>query len=142
MNTQTNTGVQTADILTMDLEHDAQLALLDALEAAINVDEKNAEVYELLQQLVEHTNMHFLSEQLAMRLHAYEGYESHLEEHERLMAEVRHIQKSLTGNGGTNPRELIAILRRWLVVHMETMDQVLIAYLNQEPVSAGAAGSG
>jgi hemerythrin len=124
----------------IDEEHNAQLVLLDALETAIRDDQEHAALYELLQRLVEHTNLHFLSEQLSMRVHAYEAYESHVEEHERLMAEIRDIRTDLESANKTRPKNLIATLRRWLLIHMETMDQALEEYLKHGRAKSGAAG--
>ena len=116
----------------MDEEHDAQLTLLDALEDAMRDDDQNAIVYERFQQLIEHTELHFLSEQLAMREHDYEGYKPHLEEHERLIAHVRALQKSLIRGGRVNTPALIAALRTWLMVHMQTTDVALETFLKQK----------
>ena len=69
---------------SMDREHAGQLNLFNDLKAAVRGGAPDALVYTLLNELVEHTNLHFLSEQLAMKLHAYESYESHFLEHERL----------------------------------------------------------
>ena len=129
-----------ADISMFDNEHDAELALLDALEGAIRDDRENGAVYEKLQQLVEHTRMHFLSEQLSMRRHAYPGYAAHREEHERLIAEIGRLQDSINGEHAIDPAELIAVLRRWLVVHMQTTDRVLQEYLTQSSTKSRAAG--
>jgi hemerythrin-like metal-binding protein len=129
------------DASIIDQEHNAQLTLLDALETAIRDDHEHADLYASFQRLVEHTNLHFLSEQLSMREHAYDAYETHVEEHERLMAEIRDIQADLENANKTKPRHLIAALRRWLVVHMETMDQSLEEFLKRERVKSGAAGS-
>jgi hemerythrin len=114
----------------MDEEHEAQLRLLDAFENAVRrgLDEQVLEG--LLQQFIDHTNVHFLSEQLLMRLHAYEAYESHLQEHNELLAEVRKLQASFALGGGASTEGLIAALRRWLNVHIHTTDSVLGEYLS------------
>src|SRR4030095_2243814 len=84
------------DVGTMDREHLRQLSLFNDLKAAVRSGADDSLVYALLNDLVEHTNLHFLSEQLAMKLHAYEASESHFLEHERLLAEVRNLKHSLT----------------------------------------------
>jgi hemerythrin-like metal-binding protein len=142
MDTPDKPDPASADASIVDQEHNAQLILLDALETAIRDDHEHAELYEAFQRLVEHTNLHFLSEQLSMREHAYGAYETHVEEHERLMTEIRDIHADLENANKTKPRDLIAALRRWLVVHMETMDLALEEYLKRENVRTGAAGSG
>jgi len=79
----------------MEREHAGQLSLLNDLKAAVRNDAGDSVVYSLLNEPVEHTNHHFLSEQLAMRLHAYEAYESHFLEHERLLVQVQNLKSGL-----------------------------------------------
>ena len=117
-------------IAEMDREHAGQLSLLNDLKAAVRSGVPDSLVYALLDELVEHTNLHFLSEQLAMRLHAYEGYESHLLEHKRLLAEVQNLKRSLAAGAATDKHSLIEALRSWLVVHIQTADKTLAEYLN------------
>jgi hemerythrin len=115
---------------SMDREHASQLNLLNDLKAAVRGGAPDSLVYALLNDLVEHTNLHFLSEQLAMKLHAYEAYESHLMEHERLLAEVSKLNSSLATATATDKQSLIEALRGWLVVHIETADKALADYLS------------
>jgi hemerythrin-like metal-binding protein len=116
-------------IAEMDREHSGQLSLLNDLKAAIRSGAPESLVYALLNELVEQTDLHFLSEQLAMRLHAYEAYESHLHEHERLLAEVQRLKHNLATGTKMENHGLIEALRSWLVVHIETADRKLAEYL-------------
>lgn len=114
----------------MDREHAGQLTLLNDLKAAVRSGAPDNVVYAVLDELVEHTNLHFLSEQLAMRLHAYEAAESHLLEHERLLREVQHLKESLATGTAASKHSLIEALRSWLVVHIQTADKALADYLS------------
>lgn len=114
----------------MDREHAGQLSLLNDLKAAVRSGADDTLVYALLDELVEHSNLHFLSEQLAMKLHAYEAYESHLLEHERLMLEVQNLKHSLATGTATDKHSLIEALRSWLVIHIQTADKSLEQYLS------------
>jgi len=116
-------------IASMDREHSRQLGLLNDLKAAVRGGADDTLVYALLNELVEHTNLHFLSEELSMRLHAYEAYESHLLEHERLLLEVQNLMRSLATGTATDKHSLIEALRSWLVVHIQSADKALAEYL-------------
>jgi hemerythrin-like metal-binding protein len=116
-------------IAEMDREHAGQLGLLNDLKAAVRSGADDSLVYAILNELVEHTNLHFLSEELAMRLHAYEAYESHLVEHARLLVEVENLKRSLATGTATDKHSLIEALRSWLVVHIQTADKALAEYL-------------
>src|SRR6266536_327093 len=117
-------------IASMDREHSGQLSLLNDLKTAVRSGADDELVYALLNQLVEHTNLHFLSEQLAMRLHAYEAYESHFLEHQRLLVEVQNLKHSLATGTAMEKHSLIEALRSWLVVHIQTADKTLAEYLS------------
>ena len=117
-------------IALMDREHAGQLSLLNDLKAAVRGGAPDTLVYTLLNELVEHTNLHFLSEQLAMKLHAYESYESHFLEHERLLVEVQNLKRSLATGTTMDKQGLIEALRSWLLVHIQTADKTLAEYLN------------
>jgi hemerythrin-like metal-binding protein len=117
-------------IASMDREHAGQLSLFNDLKAAVRSGADDKLVYALLNELLEHTNLHFLSEELAMRLHAYEAYESHFLEHKRLLVEVQNLKRSLEAGTGTDKPSLIEALRSWLVVHIQTADKALAEYLS------------
>lgn len=122
------------DAASMDREHAIQLNLLNDLKAAVRGGAPDSLVYGLLDELVEHTNLHFLSEQLAMKLHTYEAQESHTLEHERLLAEVRNLKHSLATGTATDKHSLIEALRNWLVVHIQTADKALAEYLSSRNI--------
>ena len=117
-------------IALMDREHAGQLSLLNDLKAAVRGGAPDTLVYTLLNELVEHTNLHFLSEQLAMKLHAYESYESHFLEHERLLLEVQNLKRSLATGTAMDKQSLIEALHSWLLVHIQTADKALGEYLS------------
>jgi len=121
----------TSGIASMEREHLAQLGLLNDLKTAVRSGAGDSVVYALLHELVEHTNLHFLSEQLLMRLNAYEAYESHFLEHERLLGEVQNLRLSLVTGTDTDKQRLIEALRGWLLVHIQTADKTLAEYLSR-----------
>ncbi len=69
----------------IDAEHRVQLGLIDALRDAVRQGDKRAVVGEILDQLIAYSELHFVSEQLLMRLYAYPDYEDHSQDHEALI---------------------------------------------------------
>jgi hemerythrin-like metal-binding protein len=122
------------DVASMDREHSGQLNLFNDLKAAIRGGAPDSLVYVLLDQLVEHTNVHFLSEQLAMKLHAYEAYEAHLLEHQRLLAELKGLKQNLAEGKPGDKHSLIEALRAWMIAHIETTDKAFAEYLSTQAV--------
>jgi len=113
----------------MDAEHSVELALMDALHDAVARDLGPNRVREILDQLLEHSNVHFMSEQLLMRLTAYPQYEAHALEHDELMARARALQNRVAGAGTATSLEAIVEMRRWLLEHMDHKDRALATYL-------------
>lgn len=138
--TDESTGLSYSSAL-MDREHAGQLGLLNDLKAAVRSGAPDRVVYALLNELVEHTNLHFLSEQLAMRLHAYEAAEAHFLEHQRLLIEVQDLKHNLAQGTATDKHGLIEALRGWLVVHIQTSDKALAEYLSTRTAQPTGEGS-
>lgn len=125
------------DVAAMDREHAGQLNLLNDLKAAVRGGAPDNLVYALMDELVEHTNLHFLSEQLTMKLHAYEAYESHFLEHERLLVEVQNLKRSLATGTPADKHSLIEAWRAWLIVHIQNADKALAEYLSRRTAEPG-----
>jgi len=120
--------VRTGD-KSVDLEHDLQMQMLDSLSQAVEKGGDYSPMNYILEQFIEFSDMHFLSEQLVMRLHSYPGYEPHLEEHTRLMKKVREIREKLNRGEAQPSLILIQELRDWLMDHIAREDAAFAEYL-------------
>ena len=126
MNEELKTGVD-----EMDREHALELQIVRAIQAALASNER-AELPQLLEQLQDFTNAHFLAEQLLMRLHSYPGFEAHQREHDDLMEELRGLGETLLADDATDPAEAATSLERWLIAHIQSEDQALAEFLRQQ----------
>ncbi len=117
---------------TIDAEHDVQLQLLDSLAQTLQKPEGVSPANVILDQFIEFSDMHFLSEQLVMRLHGYPGYEPHLEEHTRLMKKVREIRSNVNRGEEKIGLQLVQELRGWLLTHIATEDVAFGEYLRNK----------
>jgi len=117
---------------TIDAEHDLQMQLLDSLTMALEKGGDFSPTKYVLEQFIEFSDMHFLSEQLVMRLHAYPAYETHLEEHTRLMKKVREIRETVFHGEKLPSIQLIRELRDWLLTHIATEDAAFGEYLRKK----------
>ena len=117
---------------TIDAEHDLQMQLLDSLTLALEKGGDFSAVRYVLEQFIEFSDMHFLSEQLVMRLHSYPAYESHLEAHTRLMKKVREIKDSVFHGEKAPSIQLVRELRDWLLMHIATEDAAFGEYLKKK----------
>ena len=121
---------------SIDAEHDLQMQLLDSLAQAIQRGGELSPMKYILEQFIEFSDMHFLSEQLVMRLHGYPGYEPHLEEHTRLMKKVREIRSNLLQGENQPSLALVQELREWLVTHIAQEDAAFGHYLKKQGAAA------
>jgi len=117
---------------TIDTEHDLQMQMLDSLTQSLERSSDFSPTRYLMEQFIEFSDMHFLSEQLVMRLNEYPGYERHLEEHTRLMKKVRAIRESIL-NGEKRPSlELLGELRQRLLCHIAEEDVAFGEFLREK----------
>ena len=121
---------------SIDAEHDLQMQLLDSLSQAIQRGGELSPMKYILEQFIEFSDMHFLSEQLVMRLHGYPGYEPHLEEHTRLMKKVREIRANLMRGENQPSLVLVKELRDWLIEHIATEDASFGTFLKTKQGAA------
>jgi hemerythrin len=117
---------------TIDAEHDLQMQLLDSLSQSLASSGDSSATRHLLEQFIEFSDMHFLSEQLIMRLHSYPGYEAHFQQHTRLMKKVRDIREDIVQGKTTSSLQLLLELRDWLLNHIATEDIAFGDFLSKE----------
>lgn len=125
-NEELKTGVD-----EMDREHALELQIVRAIQAAL-ASKDRAELPQLLEQLQDFTNAHFLAEQLLMRLHSYPGFEAHQREHDDLMEELKGLGETLLADDTADPAAAAASLERWLIAHIQSEDQALAEFLRQQ----------
>ena len=107
---------------TMDEEHRVQIWLIDALCKAVESASTPAEVGRLLEQLIDYTKAHFMSEELLMRMDSYEGFDEHVEDHSRMLDALDELTAShAAGDSKLIPGQAKGFLS-FLVRHIETRD--------------------
>ncbi len=121
---------------TIDGEHDLQMQMLDSLTECIRKGNELVPAKYVLDQFIEFSDMHFLSEQLVMRLHGYPGYEPHLEEHTQLMKKVREIRANIAAGEQELSLRLTQELKDWLLTHIATEDVSFGEFLKSREAQA------
>jgi hemerythrin len=117
-------------VAEMEREHALEIQMVRELQAALAAGNQAA-AEPLFDRLEEFTNAHFLAEQLLMRLHAYPAFEGHQQEHDRLIAELRDLRRTLGSAEPAAPAAAVARLERWLYAHMQSADSALADFLGQ-----------
>lgn len=108
---------------TIEEEHRVQFALIRALQQAVDAGEERETVEALLQQLIDFSEAHFLSEELLMRLASYDEYDEHAENHQQLLESLR---TALQQYRSTGQYEMVSQIAKsamaFLIRHMQTRD--------------------
>lgn len=122
-------GHGTEGAKTMSGEHQVQVGLFRALARAIRDNAAERRKTEILEQLIDYTDLHFASEQLLMRLHAYPQFDAHVAEHDRLMRDVQALRRLFEEGDEARALELLETLDAWLTRHIQGMDQAFARYM-------------
>jgi hemerythrin-like metal-binding protein len=123
----------------MDTEHLLQVQILSAMLEAF-ADDDWPRASDLIRQLEDVTEAHFVAEQLLMRLHAYPAYAAHEREHDQLIDELRSLEESIV-SGDTGLSAAARSFELWLLHHVHTADKAFAAFLLDRPTGAGIAVS-
>jgi len=117
----------------IDREHQLQIALVEAFERAAGANER-IEAGRILEQMAALSEMHFLAEELVMRLHQYPAYQAHASEHAKLLEEMRLLLKQNAAGTLDITLDLADRLRRTLADHLRGTDYALSAYMREEGI--------
>jgi hemerythrin len=112
----------------VDAEHQVQTGLVRALCDAVRLGRDLGQVREILDQLLQYSEVHFMSEQLLMRLCSYPDYDDHVLDHDR-MTEMLSAVAARHGAGEQmlalrEAQDMLAFLSR----HIASRDQQFTAY--------------
>jgi hemerythrin-like metal-binding protein len=110
------------------------LGLVRALECAVT-SAPRPQVEALLQQLSEFASIHFATEEIMMRLYAYEEFAAHQLEHARLMDQIDNVRSEFAA-GNVQPTQAFAsALRHWFIEHVRTHDMSLARFVRESEIT-------
>ena len=121
-------------IASIDAEHRLQVGLVSALQELVRQGHDAEMIARTMAQLVDFTSVHFLSEELMMRLYAYPAHDAHKLDHGRLTDQVEQIRLGV--EGGDCPAALAAMgeLRSWLGDHIHAMDRAFASWCEKNDI--------
>ncbi|MDG4553081.1 MAG: hemerythrin family protein [Candidatus Competibacter sp.] len=123
-----------------DAEHHVQLGLAQTLCEAAGTGVDAALTREILDQLVAYSDVHFLSEQLLMRLCGYPDYDDHMSDHDRLMTKLEAAKQYGDGAQTITASEAETILAL-LAQHISTKDRRFVDFFRGWSQHTANAGS-
>jgi hemerythrin-like metal-binding protein len=116
----------------VDAEHQLQVRLVAVLRQAIAQGRDRSVLDEILSRIEATTSVHFMSEELLMRLHAHDQYEAHVEEHRRLLEQLASIRAGLDADQPALGQAAERV-EAWLEGHIRGMDRRFIEAMRAPP---------
>ena len=124
----------------VDVEHQLQIRLVQSLREAVAAGQPAPVLAELLTRLEDTSNVHFMSEELLMRLHSWERYDLHTEEHRRLLEELQALRKIFEREDRVELAAAVERLKGWLSGHIRGMDRAFATYVSRGGLASTSAG--
>lgn len=125
----------------MDREHGALIAEADEFSAAVDAGASRAELEMRLTRLIEGFQDHFDAEENLMRSRGFPWLEPHIDEHRKLIGQMRELRDAL-GSGGVKLCDaLVLFVRMWAEQHIKGPDASLAQFLHEGNAGSGAAAS-
>jgi len=113
----------------LDGQHKVLVMLLNSLHEAVLEGKGRGVAAGILSELVDHTRLHFSTEERIMREKGYPDFDSHKAEHDMLMAEVVRFQQDYGDGTARLTIKLVQFLKDWLSEHLVETDQKYIPYV-------------
>lgn len=113
----------------IDDEHQRLFALAEAVTGPLFSSTEHQPKEAPLHALIDYAKTHFAYEEALMRDSAYPDADLHAKFHASLLAELETYFARVRSRSNTNPAGLVAYLWNWLVVHIQSADRELVAWL-------------
>ena len=127
-------------VAEVDVEHQLQVRLVEVLQEALAEGKPVPVLAEILTRLEDASNVHFMSEELLMRLHSWERYDLHTEEHRRLLEELQALRKIFEREDRVELAAAVERLKGWLSSHIRGMDRAFATYVSRGGLASTSAG--
>ncbi len=117
---------------SMNDTHLEEILIINRLDTAARNDETGA-VSDILNELFEHTFMHFSDEEDMMEETLFPAFQMHKSEHDRHLHELKSIIKYFEEKKDTKAicAYIEGNLKPWLINHIKTMDTVTAMFLQE-----------
>ena len=117
------TPAMSVGIEALDTDHKMLFGLINQLDAAIAKDEAGEIVASIINGLVDYTEYHFGREEAMMRACGYAELNSHLAEHQNIVAALQHLRDAYAGGFREGiERQLRDFMRDWITGHILAED--------------------
>jgi hemerythrin len=112
-----------------DAEHRDLYRHLADLQHALTLGAPDDRLWEILRNVVEHTQDHFAHEERALRAAVYRSFEWHKQQHDTGRKRIRSAVRRFKSGDRQVLADLLVFLERWLPAHIAVTDCMAAAYL-------------
>jgi hemerythrin len=123
------------NIGSIDNQHKKLVALVNNLHDAMSTGKGQQALGKILDELIEYTKTHFVTEERLMTAHSYPGYLSHKKEHDGLTQQVLSVHRDFKSGKPVITVEIMRFLKDWLSTHIKGTDQKYGPFLISKGVS-------
>lgn len=109
-------------VAAVDFEHRELIDLINQLHEKLSAHGEPESIMIFLGEIFARISAHFALEEREMREAAYEEYEAHKADHERLLDELRDLMDGYEKNGRLSEVMLTRSLGDWFGIHFRTFD--------------------
>lgn len=121
-------------VRAMDDQHGILMDTMNDLRQALVRGCGREQLSELLDQLIEFTRMHFLSEEQLMEQCGFPGLAEHRAEHHSMLAQMLQLAHRVQYGEEVEMRPLLCSLRDGYLEHIEGLDRQYGPWLNERGV--------
>ena len=110
-------------VRSMNDTHLEEMTIMNKLSSAVRNDNEIS-ILKTLQELIEHTNIHFITEEKLMEEIEFPNFNAHKSEHERHLRELKSVKTYFEKHKESRAvyAYLEGNLKSWTIHHIETMD--------------------
>lgn len=122
----------------LDADHQALVAALNSLQAAVEAGMDQRELDRALAFLRDYTVSHFAEEERLMLQHRYPRASAHFAAHSALLIQVSDLRAAHRAGQADLTSQVVGLLGSWLQDHIQGEDKVLGAFLKTRGPEARA----
>ncbi len=112
-----------------DTDHRALIDTINRLYDEFGEPDHPRDAASLISDVLTAVATHFLEEEELMRTAAYQGFERHKEDHDRLLDELHDMMEAFAGADEPDSVELSLRLEPWFARHFHSYDAAMIRAL-------------
>lgn len=111
------------DIDSVDEDHRKLVTMIDTLYKALTEGEAKNVIQEIVDGLIDYSQIHFTREEEFMQKAGYKDIEFHKAAHSSFVERVKGFQHELKSGNDNITVDVITYLRDWLIVHILNADK-------------------